>query len=66
MVSTNESAEASWVGTGFALIAVGAVLAFTFTGEVLGLAVDVVGWILMSVGVIVLVAAAIRRLRRSD
>jgi hypothetical protein len=65
-VSTDKSAEASWVGTGFALIAVGAVLAFTFTGEVLGLDVDVdvVGWLLMTVGVIVVVAAAIRRLPR--
>ncbi|MGZ5406319.1 DUF6458 family protein [Aeromicrobium sp.] len=65
-MSTDKSAEASWVGTGFALIAVGAVLAFTFTGEVLGLDVDVIGWFLMTVGVIVVAAAATRRLRRSN
>ena len=65
-MSTDKSAGTSWVGAGFALIAVGAVLAFTFTGEVLGLDVDVAGWVLMIVGAIVVVAAAIRRLRRSD
>jgi len=65
MVSTDKFAGASWVGTGFALIAVGAVLGFTFTGEVLGLDIDVVGWFLMIVGVIVVVAAAVRRMRRS-
>ncbi|MGZ5369286.1 MAG: hypothetical protein ACXWXF_00565 [Aeromicrobium sp.] len=65
-MSTDKSAEASWVGTGFALIAVGAVLAFTFTGEVLGLDVDVIGWFLMTVGVIGVAAAATRRLRRSN
>jgi len=42
------------------------VLAFTFTGEVLGLDLDVVGWLLMTVGVIVVVAAAIRRARGSN
>lgn len=66
MVSTDKSAEASWVGTGFALIAIGAVLAFTFTGELLGLDVEVVGWFLISVGVIAVIAAAVRRVRRSD
>lgn len=42
----------------------GAVLAFTFTGEVLGIDVDVAGWLLMAAGVVALVAAATRRLRR--
>ena len=66
MVSTDKSAEASWVGTGFALIAIGAVLAFTFTGELLGIDVEVVAWFLISVGVIAGIAASVRRLRRSD
>lgn len=66
MVSTGRTARASWVGTGSALIAVGAMLAFGFTGEVLGLDVDAVGWVLMTVGVVAVVAAAVRHLRRSD
>jgi small basic protein len=65
-MSTDKSAEASWVGTGFALIAIGAVLAFTFTGDLLGIDVDVAGWFLISVGVITVIAAAVRRLRRSN
>ena len=65
-VNTEKSAEGSWVGTGFAFIAVGALLAFAFTGEVLGLGVDVVGWSFMAVGVVVVAAAVVRRLRRSE
>jgi hypothetical protein len=63
MVGNGQSAVTPWVGTGFALIAVGAVLAFTFTGEVLGVDVDVVGWLLMALGLLALVAAAIHRTR---
>lgn len=63
-MSTDQPAGTSWVGIGLALIAVGAVLAFTFTGEVLGIDVDVAGWLLMAAGVVALVAAATRRRRR--
>jgi hypothetical protein len=53
------------VGTGFALIAAGAALAFTFTGEILGLDVDVVG-ALMIAGAVAVVLALIRGRRRPD
>jgi hypothetical protein len=38
------------VGASLFLIAVGAVLAFAVTGEVSGLDIEIVGWILLGVG----------------
>ena len=42
------------MGTGSALIAVGALLAFAFTGDVLGINTDVLGALLLAAGVVVL------------
>ena len=38
------------LGAGLFLIAVGAILTFAVTGDVSGVNIDVVGWILMAVG----------------
>jgi hypothetical protein len=38
------------IGASLFLIAVGAVLAFAVTGEVSGVDIEIVGWILMGVG----------------
>lgn len=51
------------IGTGFALVAVGAILVFTFTGEMFGVDVDVLGVILMIAGALVLALGLFRGLR---
>lgn len=51
------------MGIGFALIAVGAVFAFTFTGEVLGVDADTLGVVLMMAGAFALVFGIYRRSR---
>lgn len=51
------------LGSGFALIAVGAVVLFTFTGTVLGLDVDLVGFVLVLVGAVALGRGLLRRRR---
>lgn len=51
------------MGIGLALLAVGALLAFAFTGEVLGVDTDVLGILLMVAGVVVTVLAVVRNRR---
>ncbi len=51
------------MGAGFALIAIGAILAFTFTGEILGIDVDIIGVILMIAGALALAFGLLRALR---
>lgn len=48
------------MGIGSALVAVGAILAFTFTGEILSVDVDVLGVILMIAGAFALAFALFR------
>lgn len=62
-MSGDRPGTGSWGGAGFALIAVGAVVAFTFTGRILGLDADVAGIFLMAAGAVALLATAIRRRR---
>ena len=52
------------MGTGVALIAVGALLAFAITGDLLGIDTDVLGVLLLAAGVVVTVLAGSRALRR--
>jgi len=52
------------MGTGVALIAVGALLAFAFTGDLLGIDTDVLGALLLAAGVGTTVLAGSGALRR--
>ncbi len=47
------------LGVSIFLIALGAILAFAVTADVSGVDIDVVGWILMIVGILGLVLSAI-------
>lgn len=51
-------------GNRHGLIAVGALLAFAFTGDLLGVDTDVLGLLLMVAGVVVTLLAVVRNRRR--
>jgi hypothetical protein len=53
------------MGIGLALVAVGALLAFAFTGELLGIDTDVLGVLVIIAGVVVTVLAAAQTRRRN-
>jgi hypothetical protein len=52
------------IGASLFLIAVGAILAFAVTGEVQGLDIEVVGWILFAIGGVGLVLSLVLLSRR--
>jgi hypothetical protein len=54
------------VGVSLFLIAVGAVLAFAVTGELSGVDIEIVGWILMGVGGFGLLLSLLLLSRRSS
>jgi membrane protein implicated in regulation of membrane protease activity len=62
--SAAEEAGGVRMGIGLALVAVGALMAFAMTGELLGVDTDVLGVLLIVAGVVVAVLAAARTRRR--
>jgi hypothetical protein len=52
------------IGASLFLIAVGAILAFAVTGDVKGLDIEIVGWILLGIGGFGLVLSLVLRSRR--
>jgi tellurite resistance protein TehA-like permease len=52
------------IGASLFLIAVGAILAFAVTGDIQGLEIEIVGWILLGTGVFGLVLSLVLQARR--
>ncbi len=54
------------VGISIFLLALGAILAFAVTGEVSGIDIDVVGFVLMAVGVVGIIISLVLMNQRSN